>query len=147
MPLCQRQPIASPHMIITASPSTELSMSAAARPTSTADACMGIERKRSVTPLAASVTIAAKVVSMPKNMVMANMPWHQELAVVPAARHGHAAAEQVAEQQDDHHREQQLDDDGEGLLHPVLEVALGDRPGVGQRPAEARERRVRLAAW
>jgi hypothetical protein len=49
-------------------------MSAQARPTTTADGDMGIERKRSVIPFAASVVTAIIVASMPNAIVMANMP-------------------------------------------------------------------------
>ena len=56
-------------------------MSATARPATTATEDIGIERKRSVTPLAASVVIAIIVASRPKSMVRTNMPGQQELDV------------------------------------------------------------------
>jgi hypothetical protein len=60
--------------MITASPSTELSMSAPALPTTTADGAIGIERNRSVTPFCASVLTAIIVPSSPNAIVIANMP-------------------------------------------------------------------------
>ena len=44
------------------------------RPTTTADGAIGIDRNRSVTPLAVSACTAASVSPMPKAMVWANMP-------------------------------------------------------------------------
>ena len=49
-------------------------MSAAARPAMTAEAAMGRERNRSVTPRAASALTADRVAPIPNTMVMANMP-------------------------------------------------------------------------
>ena len=60
--------------MITISPTTAFSMSAAPRPSSTAEDAIGSERNRSVTPRPASVTTAAMVTSRPKTMVKANMP-------------------------------------------------------------------------
>src|SRR5918997_4519087 len=62
-------------------------------------------------------------------------PRHEELAVVPATQR-RRPAQQVAEHQEHHNREQQPDDDHEGLSVPVDDVAAGDGPGVGQRPAQ-----------
>ena len=59
---------------MTDKPSAELSMSAMLRPKTTAERAMGMERKRSVTPLAASVAMDVIVASKPKAMVIANMP-------------------------------------------------------------------------
>src|SRR5215207_11477852 len=71
---CHRQPIESPQAAMTASPSAEPSMSAMLRPATTADGAMGMERKRSVTPLAASLETESMVLSGPNAMVMANIP-------------------------------------------------------------------------
>ena len=71
---CQRQPTSSPQASSTARPRTELSMSAAPRPATTAERAIGIDRNRSVTPRAASVVTATMVASTPKSMVRANMP-------------------------------------------------------------------------
>ena len=49
-------------------------MSAVLRPSTTADCDIGIERNRSVTPLAMSSLMAMYVDSMPKTIVSANMP-------------------------------------------------------------------------
>ncbi len=49
-------------------------MSAALRPTTTADGPIGIDRKRSVMPLSASVMTAIMVASRPNTMVRAKMP-------------------------------------------------------------------------
>jgi hypothetical protein len=49
-------------------------MSAAARPTTTAEVAIGMERKRSVTPRAASVLTTVRVAPIPNTIVMANMP-------------------------------------------------------------------------
>jgi hypothetical protein len=57
-----------------ASPTMEFSMSATQRPRTAAEALIGSDRKRSVTPLAASVVMAIIVVSKSKSMVVANMP-------------------------------------------------------------------------
>ena len=51
-----------------------MSMSAAARPAMTAAAVMGMERNRSVTPLAASALTAVRVAPIPNTIVTANMP-------------------------------------------------------------------------
>jgi hypothetical protein len=52
----------------------ELSRSAPARPTTTAEGAIGIERNRSVTPLAASTLIEVIVAPMPKTIVIAYIP-------------------------------------------------------------------------
>jgi hypothetical protein len=49
-------------------------MSAAARPASTADDAMGIDRRRSVTPREASVETASIVASTPNAIVSAKRP-------------------------------------------------------------------------
>ena len=49
-------------------------MSAAERPTRTAPLAIGIDRKRSMTPLLRSWVTATIVASSPKAMVSANMP-------------------------------------------------------------------------
>ena len=49
-------------------------MSAAARPTTTADGAIGMERKRSVTPRSASAATFIIVPSRPKNMFSASIP-------------------------------------------------------------------------
>ena len=49
-------------------------MFAMQRPTTTADGAIGIERKRSVTPLAESTCTAIIVSPMPNAIVWANMP-------------------------------------------------------------------------
>ena len=49
-------------------------MSAALRPSTTADCDIGIDRNRSVTPLAASAVTAVNVASRPKTIVRAKMP-------------------------------------------------------------------------
>ena len=49
-------------------------MSAPLRPSTTAAWDIGIDRNRSVTPLAASVATAVNVASRPKTIVRANMP-------------------------------------------------------------------------
>ncbi len=49
-------------------------MSATPRPATTAERAIGMDRNRSVTPLAASVVTATMVASRPKSMVRANMP-------------------------------------------------------------------------
>ena len=49
-------------------------MSAVARPVMTAEAAIGRERNRSVTPRAASALTADKVAPIPNTIVMANMP-------------------------------------------------------------------------
>jgi hypothetical protein len=59
---------------MTARPSSAPSRSATARPASGADAAIGIERNRSVTPFAASAVTAATVDSRPNSIVIANMP-------------------------------------------------------------------------
>ena len=57
-----------------ASPATELSRSASPRPATTAPVAMGMARKRSVTPRAASAATAVMVVSSPNSMAMTNIP-------------------------------------------------------------------------
>ena len=73
-PPCQRQPIASPTPIITSRLSADWSMSRTLRPTSTADGAIGIDRKRSSTPLPRSWVTATIVDSSPNAMVSANIP-------------------------------------------------------------------------
>ena len=69
-----RQPTRRPQATMTDRPRTELSMSAMLRPSTTAEGAIGMERKRSVTPSAASVATEVMVASRPKAMVMANIP-------------------------------------------------------------------------
>jgi hypothetical protein len=71
---CTRQPSAYATPISTIRPSADWSMSAAERPTRTAPSVIGIERKRSITPLLRSWVTASIVPSRPKAMVSANMP-------------------------------------------------------------------------
>lgn len=73
-PWCQRQPTAYPTPVITASPAVDWSMSAALRPTRTAPGTIGMERKRSMTPLPRSWVTASIVLSRPKAMVSASIP-------------------------------------------------------------------------
>jgi hypothetical protein len=49
-------------------------MSARLRPATTAAACIGSDRNRSVTPLSASWLTAVMVVSSPNSIVTANIP-------------------------------------------------------------------------
>jgi len=67
-------PTSSPHPTSTARSSTELTMSAALRPTTTAGWAIGMERNRSVTPLALSAATAEIVAAAPNIIVCANMP-------------------------------------------------------------------------
>lgn len=54
--------------------SADWSMSATERPTSTAPLAIGMDRKRSITPLLRSWVTAIIVPSRPKAMVSASMP-------------------------------------------------------------------------
>lgn len=69
-----RQPSPAATARSTARPIADCSMSAADRPTRTAPLAMGIERKRSTTPLLRSWVTATIVPSRPKAMVSASMP-------------------------------------------------------------------------
>ena len=64
----------SPQAISTTRPIAALSMSAIPRPAMTAEPAIGSERKRSVMPRLASVTIAVMVPSRPNTAVSASMP-------------------------------------------------------------------------
>ena len=58
----------------------------------------------------------------------------QELPVVAARRHRHAAAEDVPEDQHEHDRQREVDDHLLGRPDHVGEVAPGHRPGVRDGP-------------
>ncbi|CAM5339942.1 hypothetical protein SANTM175S_06879 [Streptomyces antimycoticus] len=73
-PPCQRQPIARPTPSRTNRPSADWSMSSTLRPARTAERAIGIERKRSMTPLLRSWVMASIVPSRPNTMVSASVP-------------------------------------------------------------------------
>ena len=116
-------------------------MSAAPRPSTTAERAIGIDRNRSVTPRAASVATAIMVASRPNSHRQGEHAGHEELEVARRRRHRHRAAEQVAEHQHDQHREEQAEHQRARLADPVRQVAAGDGPGVGQGPAQPLDRR------
>lgn len=74
MPLCARQPTASPQTTMPVRLTTPISSSAVVCPNGTAVRAIGMERNRSMTPLAMSSVIAVPVTIRPVIVVIANSP-------------------------------------------------------------------------
>ena len=123
-------------------------MSAMQRPTTTADGAIGIDRNRSVTPLAVSACTAATRLADAEGHRLGEHAGHQELPVVAAARDDDAAAEHVGEEQHEDDREDQPPDDHLRLAHPAAPCRAGRRASRRGRaagddaPGRGRDRRA-----